>query len=160
MTVRQYVRAQALTFASRRRRWTTWMISDYTFTLMIFGATLGILYDGTGGESPHRHERAIESLTDRNSEVTIAAPEIELQRIRTSENNVDGVLSALDAWGSEVQYGLNEDECCICLCAFRSGEKVFQLLCNHQYHRVCIENWRRIDPRCPLCKHILKIQAL
>ncbi|KAJ7295442.1 hypothetical protein O6H91_Y188500 [Diphasiastrum complanatum] len=104
---------------------------------------------------------AIESPADRDSEDIVASPETEL-RILISENKKVGVVSDSDAWGSEVQYGSNEEEarCCICLCVFQSGETVFQLSCNHQYHKVCIETWRRIDPRCPLCKQVLSNQTV
>ncbi|KAJ7549195.1 hypothetical protein O6H91_07G045000 [Diphasiastrum complanatum] len=105
---------------------------------------------------------AIESPEDRDSEDIVVSPETELRIIVIPENKIVGVVSDSDEWGSEVQYGSNEEEarCCICLCAFQSGETVFQLSCNHQYHKVCIETWRRIDPRCPLCKQVLSNQAV
>eukprot|EP00928_Gymnodinium_smaydae_P029559 TRINITY_DN22225_c0_g1_i1.p1 TRINITY_DN22225_c0_g1~~TRINITY_DN22225_c0_g1_i1.p1 ORF type:complete len:256 (+),score=15.40 TRINITY_DN22225_c0_g1_i1:63-830(+) len=33
--------------------------------------------------------------------------------------------------------------CCICLCAFLSGEVVSELTCYHQFHRSCLQDWEK-----------------
>ncbi|PON39675.1 43kDa postsynaptic protein [Parasponia andersonii] len=46
------------------------------------------------------------------------------------------------------------DECPICLEDFKKGDscQVFPV-CNHVFHSVCIGNWLRNNPTCPLCRN-------
>ncbi|KAJ7522110.1 hypothetical protein O6H91_19G083800 [Diphasiastrum complanatum] len=46
----------------------------------------------------------------------------------------------------------DEDECCICLSTYESGEELRRLSCMHHFHRICVDKWLMIDARCPLCK--------
>ncbi len=42
--------------------------------------------------------------------------------------------------------------CTICLEDYKSTDMVIILNCNHIYHMVCILEWIRQDPSCPLCR--------
>lgn len=58
------------------------------------------------------------------------------------------------------EVGLAEHECSICLHAFEAGDSVRYLpVCNHTFHRSCIDLWllRRAD--CPLCKRSVRDDA-
>ncbi|KAE9614986.1 hypothetical protein Lal_00048213 [Lupinus albus] len=49
-------------------------------------------------------------------------------------------------------------ECCICLSAFRNGEKLKVLPgCNHSFHCECVDNWLQNHTNCPLCRASLKL---
>ncbi|XP_045832853.1 RING-H2 finger protein ATL66-like [Trifolium pratense] len=53
---------------------------------------------------------------------------------------------------------LEEMECCICLSAFRDGEKVKVLpSCDHCFHCECVDVWLMNHSSCPLCRASLKI---
>ncbi|KAL5101837.1 hypothetical protein RYX36_006164 [Vicia faba] len=48
---------------------------------------------------------------------------------------------------------VEETECCICLSAFRDGEKVKLLpVCNHCFHCECVDSWLVNRSSCPLCR--------
>ncbi|OIW04111.1 hypothetical protein TanjilG_00671 [Lupinus angustifolius] len=48
-------------------------------------------------------------------------------------------------------------ECCICLSAFRDGEKVKVLPgCEHWFHCECVDKWLMNHSNCPLCRASLK----
>lgn len=50
--------------------------------------------------------------------------------------------------------GNDEEEapsCCICLCEYEKGEKLYQLQCGHVYHAECINSWCSNHVRCCLC---------
>merc|ERR550514_1063677 len=48
---------------------------------------------------------------------------------------------------------LADDECAICLTAFRSGDSARRLpSCQHTFHKECIDLWLLRSVACPLCK--------
>mmetsp|Transcript_12367 Transcript_12367/g.23279 ORF Transcript_12367/g.23279 Transcript_12367/m.23279 type:complete len:276 (-) Transcript_12367:48-875(-) len=48
-------------------------------------------------------------------------------------------------------------ECSICLYEFKPGDEVRQLgVCDHQFHRSCIDLWLLRNAGCPLCKRSVK----
>ncbi|CAK8538329.1 unnamed protein product [Lathyrus sativus] len=55
---------------------------------------------------------------------------------------------------------LEETECCICLSAFRDGEKLKVLpVCNHCFHCECVDSWLANRSSCPLCRASLKTDS-
>lgn len=50
--------------------------------------------------------------------------------------------------------GFNEDDLCsICLQPKAAGEEVGVItLCEHTFHKQCIEDWFEINNRCPICR--------
>ena len=48
----------------------------------------------------------------------------------------------------EVTLGM----CSICLCPNEHENKSIMTLCNHMFHRTCIENWAKINDKCPDCR--------
>ena len=47
---------------------------------------------------------------------------------------------------------LNDKNCSICLDEFNENELLFQLICNHYYHKKCIHDWLQKNKSCPLCR--------
>ena len=43
--------------------------------------------------------------------------------------------------------------CCICLNGYVEGITLTKLQCNHEFHKSCVDEWFKINPTCPLCKH-------
>ena len=43
-----------------------------------------------------------------------------------------------------------ENICIICLENFE--DKIIKLNCNHYFHRKCINKWRKINDKCPICR--------
>ncbi|KAJ1401182.1 Zinc finger, RING-type [Sesbania bispinosa] len=53
-----------------------------------------------------------------------------------------------------------ERECCICLSAFRDGEKLKVLPgCDHCFHCECVDEWLANHSSCPLCRASLKLDS-
>ena len=55
------------------------------------------------------------------------------------------------------EYTLNEEKhdnerCPICLEDFNIGEILNELICNHFYHKNCINNWIKSNNNCPICR--------
>ena len=60
------------------------------------------------------------------------------------------VLFVIVVTSSISQYGFTEDECSICIEIIKDGEQRI-LECDHIYHKICIKNWLKIKPLCPVC---------
>lgn len=43
--------------------------------------------------------------------------------------------------------------CAICLGEYAVDDELRQLNCKHHYHRVCLDEWLRLNANCPLCKN-------
>ncbi|KAJ3321240.1 hypothetical protein HDV06_004465 [Boothiomyces sp. JEL0866] len=47
---------------------------------------------------------------------------------------------------------LEADACCsICLCDYQHNEFLRQLNCAHHFHKKCLDEWLRLNAKCPLC---------
>jgi len=46
----------------------------------------------------------------------------------------------------------NGSMCAICLDGFQCHDELRQLPCQHQFHVSCVDDWLRINKKCPLCK--------
>ncbi|KAM3219258.1 RING-H2 finger protein ATL32 [Capsicum annuum] len=45
-------------------------------------------------------------------------------------------------------------ECAVCLCEIEEGEAVRELICNHSFHKVCLDRWLGFGRMtCPLCRN-------
>ncbi|VDO04816.1 unnamed protein product [Rodentolepis nana] len=52
-------------------------------------------------------------------------------------------------------------ECNICLCDYRTGQKVRHLPCGHVFHRECVDKWLANAETCPKCrKHVVNALRL
>ena len=47
--------------------------------------------------------------------------------------------------------------CSICLAEYEDGDQLRQLGCKHHYHVSCIDEWLRLNAKCPLCIQALKL---
>ena len=46
----------------------------------------------------------------------------------------------------------NDKTCPICLDNYIKNDELYKLMCNHYYHKKCIDNWLSNNPSCPLCR--------
>lgn len=44
------------------------------------------------------------------------------------------------------------EECVICFDEKEAGQQVRELLCGHQFHPQCIDDWLVRVPTCPICR--------
>ncbi|KAI8905952.1 hypothetical protein EDD86DRAFT_211183 [Gorgonomyces haynaldii] len=49
-----------------------------------------------------------------------------------------------------------DSTCCICLTEYEAGASLRQLSCKHHFHTECIDEWLRLNAKCPLCVQNLK----
>mmetsp|Transcript_6338 Transcript_6338/g.11307 ORF Transcript_6338/g.11307 Transcript_6338/m.11307 type:complete len:622 (-) Transcript_6338:71-1936(-) len=49
-----------------------------------------------------------------------------------------------------------EDQCCICLVDFESGDSMRKLPCEHQYHADCVDRWIATHDSCPSCRAVVR----
>lgn len=79
---------------------------------------------------------------------------IPLQNIRTNRRGAD--QNVIDQLPSHIieSNERNEDVqyCAICLGPFETGETIRTLLCLHQFHLQCSDQWLRQNACCPVCK--------
>ena len=57
-------------------------------------------------------------------------------------------------FGSLTQYQKDTDKCMICMFEFEENDQVSELKCDrrHVFHSECLQQWLKVDKRCPLCK--------
>ena len=60
--------------------------------------------------------------------------------------------SAATADGDSSGDSSSETECTICLNSLDSVEDIRTTICNHTFHKQCIQNWLRYNVTCPICR--------
>ena len=65
-------------------------------------------------------------------------------------------LGGKDIYNSFFKYRDNTTQCIICLCEFKEGDEIRFLKCNHFFHGDCIDNWLKLQKKCPTCNQEIK----
>ena len=58
------------------------------------------------------------------------------------------------AYYDGLSENLNTDECSICSVEYKPGVNINILPCNHNFHRICINQWITQHKSCPNCRKI------
>lgn len=45
----------------------------------------------------------------------------------------------------------SDASCSICLCDYEHNDILRQLSCGHHFHKKCLDEWLRLNAKCPLC---------
>jgi hypothetical protein len=52
----------------------------------------------------------------------------------------------------------NNDICSICQYNFTNGDEVREIMyCHHSFHNQCISTWFRLNTKCPICRHDIRL---
>jgi hypothetical protein len=57
-----------------------------------------------------------------------------------------------DAAGGDENDDEDAPKCLICLAPYEAGNEVRSLLCLHQFHKSCVDQWLQTNAVCPVCK--------
>jgi len=72
-------------------------------------------------------------------------------------NNIDNKISKIKH-NKKIdkldQQKLNEDtDCAICMQTIKKNKSVYQIECNHKFHKQCLSEWLKEKFECPVCRH-------
>ena len=97
---------------------------------------------GEGREGSRWHRRALERLPPRI--------------VYGSNNEVKSSSCSSGEDSKDYDHDNGNDECAICLENFEEGDSCRGFpVCNHIFHSICIGNWLRKNPTCPLCRNCI-----
>ncbi|XP_075499741.1 brassinosteroid-responsive RING protein 1-like [Primulina tabacum] len=69
------------------------------------------------------------------------------------EDDLLGRLQHQNTTGS----GEHGDECAVCLCRIDEEDEVADIMCNHLFHRACLDRWMGFGHiTCPLCRNNIR----
>ncbi|KAI8924961.1 hypothetical protein BC831DRAFT_285071 [Entophlyctis helioformis] len=70
-----------------------------------------------------------------------------------ADADADAAQAAAQAAAGPKELELDAEDavCCICLGEYDEGESLRQLACNHHFHVDCIDEWLKLNAKCPLC---------
>ncbi len=49
----------------------------------------------------------------------------------------------------------SSEHCSICIDKLEPGKYKRELLCNHTFHKICIDNWLKEHETCPTCRRVV-----
>jgi len=63
----------------------------------------------------------------------------------------------LDIPGRPAVSAETSEDCTVCQCKFKLGEKISPLSCGHKFHHDCLQEWGKHKQECPLCRSSIPI---
>ncbi len=85
-------------------------------------------------------------------------PELKIQFIYFGEPLENNSQIILDIVPRNCKQTEINEECAICQCKFKIGDKLATLQnCNHTFHNNCIQKWGEHKQSCPLCRSRIPI---
>ncbi|KAF7070188.1 hypothetical protein CFC21_075732 [Triticum aestivum] len=71
---------------------------------------------------------------------------------RRDEGQMAAAEASADAWAAG-NPGHTHTTCAVCLAEYADGDELRRLPgCKHAFHRLCVDEWLRRRPSCPLCR--------
>tara|TARA_B100001094_G_scaffold315390_1_gene355335 strand:+ start:1406 stop:1822 length:417 start_codon:yes stop_codon:yes gene_type:complete len=87
---------------------------------------------------------------------------VQLERWNNNDNNLNQRLinnsptydpNIIEKKEIKYNHELHHDkECTICLEEYQENDELYQLQCDHYYHKECINDWLLKHQTCPLCR--------
>ena len=90
-----------------------------------------------------------------NIESLLAQADQAIEEHKTGMTKEDLRKLKLYTYGRAKKKG-DEDTCSICLVAAKKGDRVYELVCKHTFHRKCITPWFEKSTQCPNCRRDLQ----
>ena len=80
---------------------------------------------------------------------------------KLSPEEIRDIINSLPAFryeepsaGGSTKDG-DQSNCAICIDALKTGQMVKALQCSHKFHSKCINDWLKVQLKCPLCKQLV-----
>ncbi|XP_023651732.1 E3 ubiquitin-protein ligase RNF128a isoform X2 [Paramormyrops kingsleyae] len=74
------------------------------------------------------------------------------KRLKAEAKKAIGQLQVRTLKQGDQEIGSDADTCAVCIEAYKPGDVVSILTCNHFFHKTCIEPWLLEHRTCPMCK--------
>ncbi|NP_001133644.1 E3 ubiquitin-protein ligase RNF128a precursor [Salmo salar] len=74
------------------------------------------------------------------------------KRLKAEAKKAIGQLQVRTVKRGDEETGPDADTCAVCIDAYKSGDVLTILTCNHFFHKTCIEPWLLEHRTCPMCK--------
>ncbi|KAK6322201.1 hypothetical protein J4Q44_G00069930 [Coregonus suidteri] len=74
------------------------------------------------------------------------------KRLKAVAKKAIGQLQVRTVKRGDEETGPDADTCAVCIDAYKSGDVLTILTCNHFFHKTCIEPWLLEHRTCPMCK--------
>uniref|UniRef100_A0A8C7UHB4 Ring finger protein 128a n=1 Tax=Oncorhynchus mykiss TaxID=8022 RepID=A0A8C7UHB4_ONCMY len=74
------------------------------------------------------------------------------KRLKADAKKAIGQLQVRTVKRGDEETGPDADTCAVCIDAYKSGDVLTILTCNHFFHKTCIEPWLLEHRTCPMCK--------
>ena len=117
--------------------------SNLSILLFIFICLVGRLWYSILCNNCNNNEN------QRNINENLLQNESNSENNQNHQNNQNQTIEKIELTFTN---NLNNKNCSICLDEFNENEILFQLICNHYYHKKCINDWLRKNRSCPLCR--------
>ncbi|CAB1316237.1 unnamed protein product [Coregonus sp. 'balchen'] len=74
------------------------------------------------------------------------------KQLKAEAKKAIGQLQVRTVKQGDEETGPDADTCAVCIDAYKSGDVLTMLTCNHFFHKTCIEPWLLEHRTCPMCK--------
>ncbi|XP_030636872.1 E3 ubiquitin-protein ligase RNF128a isoform X2 [Chanos chanos] len=74
------------------------------------------------------------------------------KQLKAEAKKAIGQLQVRTLKQGDVETGPDADTCAVCIDAYKPGDVLSILTCNHFFHKTCIEPWLLEHRTCPMCK--------
>ncbi|XP_038861590.1 E3 ubiquitin-protein ligase RNF128-like isoform X2 [Salvelinus namaycush] len=77
---------------------------------------------------------------------------LQQKQLKAEAKKAIGQLQVRTVKRGDKETGPDADTCAVCIDAYKSGDVLTILTCNHFFHKTCIEPWLMEHRTCPMCK--------
>ncbi|XP_014052279.1 E3 ubiquitin-protein ligase RNF128 [Salmo salar] len=77
---------------------------------------------------------------------------LQQKQLKAEAKKAIGQLQVRTVKRGDKETGPDADTCAVCIDAYKTGDVLTILTCNHFFHKTCIEPWLMEHRTCPMCK--------